>query len=352
VTVTCSPPFALTPALAFPEMTRVAALPAPRVPGAVLMPLIIDDAFFDGVGGSLPARSLSFLLPAASWSARNSKSGFVPSWQVAKLSDDPDRDVGTLQSVGIARRVKGGGMQIAEGKGIVIVNADAAAAEAERRREQGRLRAQRKRDRDKGARTAAMAHGVTPASRGQSPGVTRTERREEKKQQVSDESVTRYETGSSRVTAENNASDNQGLDQDQSIWGSQVDACPREAWPAEVVTAAVTDASKKAGRAVTEAEALRAVAVFDARARKRGKVVHDRVQFNATCFTRERNIEAILAPSPAPEWLDLGTAPEPPSGAHPYEQDPAQPFIDSCVRPGCGVRRSNARHVNQKAVNE
>jgi hypothetical protein len=55
----------------------------------------------------------------------------------------------------------------------------------------------------------------------------------------------------------------------------------------------------------------------------------------------------ILAPPPNPLWVELAAAPEPPPGAHAYEPESA--FGDSCAHPGCGLRKINARHINQEA---
>jgi 5-methylcytosine-specific restriction endonuclease McrA len=120
VTVTCSPPFALAPALAFPEMTSVAALPAPRSLGTALMPFTMNDDFFDGPGGSLPDCSVAFLNRVSLWSARHPEFGFVPSYALARFSSDSDQIVRTLLSVGIAERAKRGGIRIVEGCGITV----------------------------------------------------------------------------------------------------------------------------------------------------------------------------------------------------------------------------------------
>ena len=317
MTATRCPPFVLIPALAYPEMTSVAVLPASRLPGTVLMPFIVSDDFYDDpdVCG-LPACSLSFVMLAGPWSARNSTSGVVPSKMFARFADDPDQAVPPLLAAGIAERAKGGGVRLAEGRGLTVVNAADVAAEAAKVREAAKERQRRSR-------------------------ANRAESRREKLNAAND--VTCDIPALSHVTAEIDRSD-----QSQSIGVNPVDAHARDAWPPEVATAAVTDASKKAGRIVSEAEALRAVSVFDARAKRRGRDVHDRVQFNRACFKRERDIEAILAPPLAPEWLDLGTAPEPPPGAHRFEPS-GSPYDKACARAGCGVPEGNRIHVKEAA---
>ncbi len=128
MTVTCHPPFALTPRQAFPEMTSVAVPCAPRFTGAVLMPLHIDDGFHDRPEiCSLPDSSVSSLLLAGTWSATNSMSGFVPARVFARFSGGSALVERTLRSAGLIERVKGGGWQIAEGHGLAVENADVAA---------------------------------------------------------------------------------------------------------------------------------------------------------------------------------------------------------------------------------
>lgn len=124
MTLACHPPFGLPPRSS-PEMTRA----VPAYPRAALMPLIIDDSFYDGIGGSLPDCSVAFLNRAGSWSARNSESGFVPSWALARFSSDLDQAVKPLLSAHLVKRVTGG-IQILQGNGITIVNATDAAREA------------------------------------------------------------------------------------------------------------------------------------------------------------------------------------------------------------------------------
>lgn len=216
------PPFALIPP-ARPETIPLAVLHAPHV-GAVLMPVTYEDTFFDDLGAGLPAHSVKFLNRAASWSARNSRSGFVTATAAGDLSDDADRDTGPLKSAGIIRRAGKGGWQIVAGVGITIVNARDAAeqarqeqTEAVRTRELGRIRAQRKRDKDKAARLTAMSDGVTrdvtQESRETGADVTRHEPLERKKPQVKAKNVTRYDAGSSRVTPQ---VETDRSDQDQS----------------------------------------------------------------------------------------------------------------------------------------
>jgi hypothetical protein len=337
---------------------RALFFPSPRL-GTVLMPVIIDDAFYDDLGASLPGGSLSLLLPAASWSARHSKSGWVPSWVIAKHSSDPDADTGQLFAAGAARRGKNGGMHIVPGKGITIINADDAAQQEERTREQGRIRAQRKRDRDKAARAAAVATGVTPGvtpvtapSRSPVRRVTPTKAQGQEKPQVSDEFVTRYEVDSSRVTAETDGpahQDNQDLSIGSgSIGVDPVNARAREDPDPAVVTYVTGLITKKAGRPVSAVETRRAMAVWDKRAEDAGKVIHDPRKFYTTCVRKERDIEALLAPPANPLWEKFGAAPEPVAGAHAYAADQRTGVCGHEKPDGepCGLPRPHAKHLN------
>lgn len=98
--------------------------------GRGLMPLIVDDAFYEFAREHrLPDCSVSFLMRAGSWSARNSRSGFVPATMLADFSDDPDQVKRTLCAAGLLERVDGG-WRIAGGHGITVVNAVDVAAKA------------------------------------------------------------------------------------------------------------------------------------------------------------------------------------------------------------------------------
>jgi hypothetical protein len=94
------------------------------------MPFIVDDAFYDDPDVcSLPDCSVAFLMLAGPWSARNSRSGFVPAAMLARFSSDPDLVVKTLLAARFLERVKGG-VRIAEGRGLSVVNAADVAAKA------------------------------------------------------------------------------------------------------------------------------------------------------------------------------------------------------------------------------
>jgi hypothetical protein len=163
VTVTCHPPFALARP-AFPEMTRVAALPAPRIPGAVLMPLIVEDDFYEIVREfAIPDRSVSSVTQAGSWSARNSRSGFVPSRVLADFTDDPDRDMGPWIAAGTVKRAKGG-MRIIAGHGLTVINAADVEAKTAKTRASNNERKQRSRERLR-AGQAARIQGALPVTR-------------------------------------------------------------------------------------------------------------------------------------------------------------------------------------------
>jgi len=162
------------------------------------MPLIVDDEFHVFARERrLPPCALSFLMLAGSWSARESRSGFVPNSMLADFSDDFAQAEGTLCSAGILKRVKAG-VRIIEGRGLTVVNArdvtrdaEREEAEAERKREQERARKQRQREREKAERADRMSADVTPMSRGTSVDVTPEKTRERKKPQVNPNDVPR-----------------------------------------------------------------------------------------------------------------------------------------------------------------
>jgi hypothetical protein len=99
-------------------------------PEVAQVPLIVDDVFYEySREHSLPDCSVSFLMRAGSWSARNSRSGFVPSSMLASFSDDSDLVTRTLLAAGLIERARGG-VRIAEGRGLAVINAaDAEAVE-------------------------------------------------------------------------------------------------------------------------------------------------------------------------------------------------------------------------------
>jgi len=114
------------------RMEMFVAHPAALPLGEVApVPLIVDDAFYEYAREHrLPDSSVSFLMRAGSYSARNSRSGFVPNSMLADFSDDPDLAVRRLQAAGLIKRADGGGVRIVEGKGVTVVNAADAAANA------------------------------------------------------------------------------------------------------------------------------------------------------------------------------------------------------------------------------
>lgn len=142
------------------------------------MPLIVDDAFYEYAREhSLPDCSVSFLVLAGSWSARNSRSGFVPSSMLASFSDDPDLVTRTLCAGGFVRRVRGG-VRLAAGRGLTVVNAsdvlrdiEQDKADAEQRRAVERERKRRYRTAKAAERREDSVPRVPPESRGTSTGV-------------------------------------------------------------------------------------------------------------------------------------------------------------------------------------
>jgi hypothetical protein len=317
------------------------------------VPLIVDDAFYEYAREhGLPGCSVSFLMLAGSWSARNSRSGFVPSSMLADFSDDPEQAERTLKAAGLLRRVKAG-VRIIEGCGLTVVNAcdvsrdiEQDKAEAEEQRAAWRVNKQRQRDAKKAGQAARIAAGVPGMSPGTNADVHPESPGKTGKPQVSGDDVPGDIAGTSPGTAKKTASDNQ--DQDQSpgvgLINAGAGAGAREAPPPGAVAFVVAETAKKAKRIVATAEALRAIAAWDRRAEEAGKVIHDPVRFYGTCVKRERDIEAVLAPPPDPLWTELGTAPDPVPGAHPYERDQR---TGVCTQEDCQMPEHHARHQYQ-----
>lgn len=320
------------------------------------MPFTLNDSFDDFAREHrLPDCAVSYLSRAGTWSARASKSGFVPSTMHAEFSDDPDRAVRALLAAGAVRNVKAG-VRISESPCWTLLNAkdvhqdnERQAAEAEDRREKWRADKQRQRAERKAGQRERIAAGVPRMSTETSADVHRENPGDSKKPQVIDGYVQVDIAKTSTRTAKKTASDYQ--DPSQSSEVNQSNGRAREAPSPETVALVSAGISKKLKRPVAEAEACRAIDVWDRRAEASGKVIHEPEKFYPTCIEREREqkLEAILAPplpaAPA-EWL----VPEPPSGpgVHVFQPD-GNPFVDACAHPGCGVKESNARHVKREA---
>lgn len=336
-----------------PEMTcRAPFFPPPRS-GTVLMPLTVDDEFHVFARERrLPPCALSFLMLAGSWSARESRSGFVPNSMLADFSDDFAQAERTLCSAGILKRVKAG-VRIVEGHGLTVVNArdvhrdsQRAEAEAEERRAAWRAKKQRQREARKAGQHERIASGIPGVSPGTNADVPPENPGTGKKPQVNDRHVPGDIAGTSPGTRKTTASDYQ--DQNQSSRVSQSDPRAREVPSPGTLTLVVTGISKKRKQVTTEAEACRAIAEWDRRAEAAGEVIHDPAKYYATCIKRAHDLEAIIAPPPPvprPEWL----IPAPSAGPdlHVFMPD-GSPYVDACAYPGCGLREKNSRHVKQE----
>lgn len=348
----CCPRCTLIP-LARPEMLPRAVHAIPALPWAALMPFTLNDSFDDFAREHRLSDCAGwFLSRAGLWSARASRSGFVPSTMFAEFSSDPDQAVRALLAAGAIRRVKAG-VRITDSPCWTLVNAkdvhqdiEREQAEAEARREKWRADKQRQRDAEKASQRERIMAGVSGMSTETKVDVHPENPVNREKPQVKLGDVQVDIPRTSTKTAKKTASDYQ--DQNQSSGVNQSNARAREDMSPEVLAFVLAEISKKVEQPVSEAEALRATAVWDQRAEKSGKVVHDPVKFYGTCIKRERNLKGILAPPPDPLWLELGIAPEPMAGTHPYMPS-GNPFVDQCMHPGCGLRKSNARHLNQKA---
>ena len=292
MTVTCHPPFALIP-LARPELTPLAVLHAPRISGAVFMPFTLNDSFDDFAREHrLPDCAVSFLSRAGTWSARASKSGFVPSTMHAEFSDDPDQAVRVLLAAGAVRRVKAG-VRISESPCWTLVNAkdvtrdaEREDAEAERKRGLERTRKQRQRDRERAEREVRMSAGVTGMSRETSTDVTPENPRIPKKQQVSSTNVPRDISVTSRGTPQIDRSD-----QDQSIGVSRIDAYARDL---HLLRLAAGEFGKKVGRIIGDAEAEAVIRTLARRADEAGTVIRDPESYFRTSIRRATDPERLL----------------------------------------------------------
>jgi len=285
----------------------------------VAVPFNISDAWYDDLGASLPDCSVAFLNRACAWTARNSKSGFVPSSQLARLTGDPDLVTRTLRAAGIIRPVKGGGWRIIAGNGITITNASDEAeqvtrdkAEAERQRDMARERKRRQRAGETAERQERIAVGVPPMSRGTTADVTRDQTEIRKKPQVKVSHVTRDTGGTSRVTPQIDRSD-------QSSSGvSQSDTYARDPKLLRVVAA---EFSKQAGRIIGDPEAAAVIRTLAKRAEDAGTVIRDPEKYFTRSIRRAADVELLLLGDPPPVAEILAEPiPEPAhaAGAHPF----------------------------------
>jgi hypothetical protein len=352
-------PFALIPR-SQPECPVVHLLSPLPEDEVATVPFIVDDEFHVFARErSLPPCALSFLMLAGSWSARESRSGFVPNSMLADFSDDFAQAERTLSSAGVLKRVKAG-VRIAEGRGLTVVNAKDVHRDTEReaavekaRQEKWRGDKQRQRAAKRAERRELIASGVSGVSSAENVDVHRENPAVSGKPQVNGSCVQVDIPKTSTKTPRTTASDYQ--DQSIGVGVIEVDlvnARPREAPSAGTIALVAAGLSKKRKRVTSEAEARRAIAVWDERAEKAGEVVHDPVKFYPTCIRRERDLEAILAPPANPLWEQLAAEPEPVPGGHVYVRDQR---TGVCGHPkpdgeACGMPKSHAKHQNQGAM--
>ncbi len=349
------PPLARPPYA--PEMTPLGFpyCPPPASREVALMPLIMGDDFDEIVREfAIPPCSVSLATQAGTWSARHSRSGFAPGTVLASFADDPDEAMGPLVAAGIAKRAKKGGMQIINGHGLTVVNKADDEAERDRVREAGRERSQRLRDRRKAERAEAIraALPVTAGATREAGSVTPTKRSAKQKPQVTDVSVTRYESRTSRVTpgpSHARADFDLDFDLDQSPGVSQVsqsgviNAGARE--EARAVIAAVIDAvCAKDGRVIDAAEAAAACARIRARP-KTPRKLRNPVKYFTTVIENEEDLYAELLDEPPPLRVILSEPPPAPAGAlHEFVRDPATGACAECEMP----RSNTSKHAEAK----
>jgi hypothetical protein len=360
VTVTCSPPFDLTRP-AFPEMTRVADLPAPRIPGAVLMPLIIDDEFHVFARERcLPPCALSFLMLAGSWSARESRSGFVPNSMLADFSDDFAQAERTLCSARILKRVKAG-VRIVEGHGVTVVNArdvtrDAEREEAEagRKRELERTRKQRQREKDKAERAERMSADVTPMSRGTSTDVPPEKTGKRKKPQVNPSDVPRDIGVTSRGTESPSRvrarQDDFDFDPREGVSQSKSDACASDADDPELVTVVANAICAEASFLPGDDQARAVIRIFEDRARKAGTVIRSKPAYYAKVVANEPDLwNGVLLPKPPPPAAEPGPWVPPVIAVRDPDHHEFDPPYQGAPVCRCGSTKNSPKHYSARA---
>jgi hypothetical protein len=356
VTVTCHPPFALTPRLAFPEMTPLAFLPARAPIRAVLMPLIIEDDYYEIIREfAIPDRSVSSVTQAGAWSARNSRSGFVPSTVLADFTDDPDRDTGPWIAAGVVKRAKGG-VRFIGGRGMTVVNAADIEAKIAKTRAANNERKQRSRERLRAEqaekiRAAAVTPAVTRKSRATRAGVTGVETEKQEKTQVSTAAVTRDIAVTSRVTEDPSRArtrDDFDFDFDSSLvsQSSAVDARAREpargASDDELAGAVIAAVREREFFDLNRETALKVGAMAVAR-RKKGPPT-DRAAYAAAVIANEKDLYAELLREVAPPRAEIFSQRNPAPGAHPFKSDGApSPTCLTCFTPEGNYRHDGFR---------
>lgn len=360
MTVTFCPPFTLTRTARL-EMTRCAAFPPPSLPGTVLMPFVVDDEFHVFARERrLPPCALSFLMLAGSWSARESRSGFVPNSMLSDFSDDFAQAEGTLCSAGILKRVKAG-VRIVEGHGLTVVNArdvtrdaEREEAEAARKREAERTRKQRQREREKAGRAERMSAGVTPASGETSTDVPPEKTGKREKPQVSPSDVPRDIGVTSRGTESPSRArarqDDFDFDPREGVSQSKSDARASDADDPELVTVVANAICAEASFLPGDDQARAVIRMFEERARKAGTVIRNKAAYYAKVVANEPDLwNGVLLPKPPP------AAAEPAPWVPPVlaVRDPDQHEFDPLYRGSpvcrCGSTKNSPKHYSARA---
>ena len=336
------------------------AYPQPLPGSVVAVPFTPDGAFDDFARErKLPDCAVSFLFRAGIWSARASKSGFVPSTMHAEFSDDPDQAVRKLIAAGAVRRVKAG-VRINESPYWTLVNekdvtrdAEREEAEVARKRELERTRKQRQRDRDKAEREARVSAGVTPVSRETSAGVPPEKTAKRKKPQVKGNAVPRDIGVTSRGTeAPSRARARQDdfdfeLDQGLVSQSSAVDAGVRARGnsDAELIDAVIEAVAERGHFGLDRATAL--TVGMSAVARRKAGPPTDRARYASTVIANEIDLYAKLLRGIAPPLAEILAEPRLPPEYHPFASDGGPE--PTCVT--CKTKKSNYRHeIPEQAV--
>lgn len=312
---------------ASPEWTPLVLAPLPASKAA-LMPFIVDDDFYDFAREHrLPDCAVSFLMRAGSWSARASRSGFVPATMLADFGSDPDQAKRTLCAAGLLERADGG-WQIIEGRVTVInaVDAGAKAAERQAAKSAGGKRGNHERWHEKRAIRVPGCE-FCEASAPQKTAKAKRTSHSDRMRSVSDSDATPI--------------DRSDLDLylDQSVGSSQSDAGAREPSPLALVV--IAEVRKRENFDIDTETAEQAAVIILAR-RKKGPP-DDPAAYVASAVARERDLYAELLCGLAPPLADVLAefAEAPPGDRHEYDHNPATGACRECDMP----RSNKSRHL-------
>jgi hypothetical protein len=321
------------------------------------MPLIVEDDYYEIIREfTIPDRSVSSMTQAGSWSARNSRSGFVPSTVLADITDDPDRDAGPWIAAGVVKRAKGG-VRFIGGRGMTVVNAADVEAKTARTRAANNERKQRSRERLR-AEQAGKIHAalpvtdVTPKSHPKSADVTGGKAGKQKKSQVSAPGVTRDIGVTSRVTPGPSRAgarqDDFDLDPREGVSQSRSDARESDADDPELVTVVANAICAEASFLPGDDQARAVIRIFEDRARKAGTVIRSKPAYYAKVVVNEPDLwNGVLLPKPPPAAAESAPWASPALTAWDPEHHEFDP-PDRGIVCRCGSTENSPRHYRAR----